>query len=105
MPNKLHKGLIVSTVAINSLGIGLILPVMPDLLQQVGQVDIARAAAIGGFLSLVFAAMQVLFGPLLGAISDQYGRRPVIILSLIANGLDYTILAVSNSLELFFLHG
>lgn len=101
--HHLPQALIVTTVAINALGIGLILPVMPDLLQQVGHVDIARAAAIGGLLSLAFAAMQVMFGPLLGGLSDQFGRRPVIIISLLANAFDYAILAISNLLWLFFV--
>jgi len=95
--------LVVTIVAINSLGIGLIFPVMPELLQQVGEVDISEAAAIGGLLSLSFAAMQVLFGPLLGALSDQYGRRKVLMVSLLANAIDYAILAVASTLWLFFL--
>ena len=100
---RLPRALVVVIVAINALGIGLILPVMPDLLKQVGEVDIARAAAIGGFLSLAFAAMQVLFGPLLGALSDQFGRRSVLLVSLVSSGIDYAILATSNVLWLFFV--
>ena len=101
--NRTPQVLIVVTIAINSLGIGLALPVMPELLQQVSRADVSQAAAIGGQLSLVFAAMQVLFGPILGSLSDQFGRRPVIILSLVANAVDYAILATSNALWMFFV--
>ena len=101
--SRLSRTLIVAIVAINALGIGLILPVMPELLEQVGNVEIASAAAVGGFLSVVFAVMQVLFGPLLGALSDRFGRRPVLLLSLFTSGIDYVILATSNDLRLFFV--
>ena len=94
---------VVMTVAINSLGIGLILPVMPSLLLEMGLPDLSDAAAIGGMLSLVFAAMQFLFAPLLGRLSDRYGRRVVLITSLVAVGIDYLLLAVASSLWLFFV--
>ena len=101
--SRLPKAVILLIVMTNSLGIGLVLPVMPDLLRQVGEVEIAQAAAIGGLLSLAFAAMQVLFGPTLGALSDQFGRRPVLIVSLLMSALDYLILAVANALWMFFV--
>ena len=94
---------VVLTVAINSLGIGLILPVMPSLLLEMGTENLSDAAAIGGLLSLVFAAMQFLFAPLLGRLSDRYGRRLVLITSLVAVGIDYLLLAVAGSLWLFFV--
>ena len=74
---------------------------MPDLLREVGQVEIGEAAAIGGMLSLAFAAMQVLFGPTLGVLSDRFGRRPVLITSLLMSAVDYAILAVANALWVF----
>ena len=101
--DNLPRALIVSTVALNALGIGLVIPVMPQLLQQIGGVDISRAASIGGMLSLAFVAMQVLFGPLMGALSDQFGRRPVIVISLLTSAIDYAVLSFSNLLLLFFL--
>ncbi len=103
MTSRLPIFLVVATVAMNALGIGIILPVMPQLLVEMGQPDIASAAAIGGFLSLAFAGMQVLFGPLLGALSDQYGRKPILIGSMAITGFDYVILAVSPVLWLFFV--
>ena len=94
--------IVILTVAINSLGIGLIIPVMPALLLETGVPTIAEAASIGGLMSLSFALMQFLFGPVLGRLSDRFGRRPVLISSLVAVGIDYAILAVSASLWLFF---
>jgi len=101
--SRLTTAIVISIVAINSLGIGLVFPVMPALLGEVGQVDIGQAAAIGGLMSLAFAGMQVVFGPLLGALSDRFGRRPVLIISLLASALDYAILAVANALWMFFV--
>jgi DHA1 family tetracycline resistance protein-like MFS transporter len=95
--------IVVVAVALNSLGIGLVLPVMPTLLLDMGVPSVAQAAAIGGLLSLVFASMQFLFGPLLGSLSDRYGRRPVLIASLMALALDYALLAIAGSLWLFFV--
>ncbi len=103
MANRLPVILIVAIVALNSLGIGLVIPVMPELLQQMGQPDLASAAAIGGLLSLAFAGMQALFAPLLGSLSDRFGRRKVLISSLVLTGLDYAILASAPVLWMFFV--
>ncbi len=103
MPNRWSQVVVLTTVAINALGIGLIIPVMPDLLLEMGIPSLSEAAAIGGILSLVFAGMQFLFSPLLGRLSDQFGRRAVLIISLIAVGIDYAILAAAGSLWLFFV--
>ncbi|MEM6276709.1 MAG: MFS transporter [Pseudomonadota bacterium] len=101
MSGRLPIILIVAIVMINALGIGIILPVMPALLMDMGKPDISSAVAIGGFLSLAFAAMQVIFGPLLGQLSDRFGRRPVLLLSLLSAGIDYAILAAAPVLWLF----
>lgn len=101
--NKLPFAVVILTVAINSLGIGLIFPVMPSLLLEMGIPSIAQAASIGGLMSLVFALMQFLCGPMLGRLSDRFGRRAVLLTSLIAVGIDYAILAVAGSLWLFFI--
>jgi len=101
--SRFTTAIVISIVAINALGIGLVLPVMPALLGEVGQVDIGQAAAIGGLMSFAFAGMQVLFGPLLGALSDRFGRRPVLIISLLMSALDYAILSIANALWVFFV--
>jgi len=88
---------------LNSMGLGLIVPVMPELLSELGDGSIANAAAIGGYLSLVFAAMQFVFGPILGALSDRFGRRPVLIASLGLAAVDYLLMALAPQLWMIFI--
>lgn len=89
---------ILFTVMLDAMGIGLIVPVMPDLLQEVRGSGVASAALWGGVLSTTFAAMQFLFGPLIGAVSDRYGRRPVLLISLVVMAADYLVMAVAGSI-------
>ena len=91
---------ILLTVMIDAMGIGLIVPVMPDLIQEVRGMGIGTAALWGGLLSTSFAAMQFLFGPLLGALSDRYGRRPILLVSLVVLALDYLVMAVAGTIWL-----
>jgi len=88
---------------LDAVGIGLILPVWPELIKEVAEVTLADAALWGGLLSFTYAAMQFLCGPLLGNLSDRYGRRPVLIISLIFMGLDYFLLAIAPTLLLLFI--
>ncbi len=83
------------TVLINMIGFGIVMPVMPDLIRDVTGQDLAAAARWGGYLSLVYALMQFVMMPILGALSDRYGRRPVILISLAAFSVDYLIMAVA----------
>lgn len=94
---------IIFTVTLDAMGIGLIMPVMPDLIREIRGTSISDAALWGGLMSFTYAAMQFLFGPLLGNLSDRYGRRPVLILSLFFMGLDYLLLALAPTLLLFFI--
>ncbi|MCV6584499.1 MAG: TCR/Tet family MFS transporter [Marinibacterium sp.] len=91
------------TVTLDAMGIGLIVPVMPDLIREVSGGDLARAALWGGVLSTVFAVMQFAFSPLLGNLSDRFGRRPVLLLSLVVMTADYLVMAVAGSLWLLLL--
>ncbi|MEL6450183.1 MAG: TCR/Tet family MFS transporter [Pseudomonadota bacterium] len=91
---------ILLTVMIDAMGIGLIVPVMPALIQDVRGADLGAAALWGGVLSTTFAAMQFLFGPLLGALSDRFGRRPILLGSLVVLALDYLVMAVAGSIWL-----
>lgn len=88
---------------LDAMGIGLILPVMPALLQEVSQTSMADAAFWGGILTASYAAMQFLFGPLLGNLSDRFGRRPVLIISLVFMGFDYFLMAIAPTLFLLFV--
>ena len=103
MSRRLPFFFVLTTVAIDSMGIGLILPVMPDLIQEVGAGGLAEAAIWGGILSTVYAVMQFLCGPLLGSLSDRYGRRPVLLVSLAVMALDYLVMAVAGTIWLLFL--
>ncbi|GGX51824.1 tetracycline resistance MFS efflux pump [Tateyamaria omphalii] len=100
---KLPVVFILLTVMIDAMGIGLIVPVMPDLIQEVQGMGLGTAALWGGVLSTTFAAMQFLFGPLLGALSDRYGRRPILLVSLIVLALDYLVMAVAGTIWLLLL--
>ena len=91
------------TVTLDAMGIGLILPVMPDLIREVSGGDIARAALWGGVLSTVFAVMQFFFSPLLGNLSDRYGRRPVLLISLVVMAADYVVMALAGSIWLLLV--
>ncbi|OZB18736.1 MAG: tetracycline resistance MFS efflux pump [Rhodobacterales bacterium 34-62-10] len=91
---------ILITVVIDAMGIGLILPVMPDLIRETTGGTLAQAAVWGGILSTVFAAMQFLFGPILGALSDRFGRRPILLVSLLVMAVDYVVMALAGSIWL-----
>ena len=78
---RLQVAVIFGTVTLDAMGIGLILPIMPELLREVGGGSLAEAALWGGILSTVFAVMQFVFGPILGSLSDAIGRRPVLLVS------------------------
>lgn len=85
------------------MGIGLIVPVMPDLIREVQGGTLATAALWGGVLSTAFAVMQFLFGPMVGNLSDRYGRRPVLLISLAVMALDYLVMAVAGTIWLLLL--
>ncbi|KPP85280.1 MAG: MFS transporter, DHA1 family, tetracycline resistance protein [Rhodobacteraceae bacterium HLUCCO07] len=91
---------IVLTVVIDAMGIGLIMPVMPALIAEVEGTSIAQAAIWGGVLSTAFAVMQFLFAPLIGALSDRFGRRPVLLISLVVMATDYVVMALAGSIWL-----
>lgn len=92
---------ILLTVMIDAMGVGLIIPVMPDLIQEVQPGSTLSTAALwGGVLSTVFAVMQFLFGPVVGNLSDRFGRRPVLLVSLVVMALDYVVMAVAGSIWL-----
>jgi DHA1 family tetracycline resistance protein-like MFS transporter len=93
---------ILITLTLDAMGIGLILPVMPDLIAEVGGTGIAGAAVWGGILATSFAVMQFIFGPIVGSFSDRFGRRPVLLVSLVVMAIDYVVMAVAGSIWLLF---
>src|SRR2546430_15378905 len=94
---------IFGTVLLDMLALGIIAPVFPKLVIQLeGGNDVSAAGALGLF-GTVWAAMQFVFAPVLGAVSDRVGRRPVILLSCLGLGLDYAIMALAPTLGWLFV--
>lgn len=100
---RLPLAFILITTMIDSMGIGLILPVMPALLREIGDIPLSDAALWGGVLMTAFAAMQFIFGPVVGALSDRFGRRPVLLTALFVMALDYIVMAVAQTFWLLFI--
>lgn len=91
------------SVLIDTTGFGLIFPVLPELIQQLIQGDISTAATYGGWLAFAFAVTQFLFAPLLGNLSDRFGRRPVLLACLAAFGINYLFMALAGSIFWLFI--
>lgn len=91
---------ILITVMIDAMGIGLMMPVMPDLIQEISGKNLGNAAIWGGIMATTFAVMQFLFGPTIGNLSDRFGRRPVLLVALFVMAADYLVMAVAGSLWL-----
>lgn len=95
--------LILVTLFIDTMGFGIIIPVIPDLLKEMtGNPSISHAALIGGFLITTYSVMQFICGPIFGGLSDRYGRRPVLLASLFGFGVDYLITAFAPSIGWLF---
>src|SRR5438067_11985292 len=94
---------IFATVLFDTLGFGIIIPVLPVLVVSFVGGDTARGAEVFGLFGTTWALMQFLFAPLLGALSDRFGRRPVLILSAFGLGIDYIIMALAPNLTWLFI--
>jgi len=103
MNQRLAITFILLSVVMDSMGIGLIMPVMPDLIREIEGTDIGSAAVWGGILATIFAVMQFLFGPTIGSLSDRFGRRPVLLLSLVVMAFDYVLMAVAGTMWLLII--
>jgi len=102
-PRRAAMVFILVTVGLDMLALGVMLPVLPKLITQFQGGDIAKAASIAGVFSFSWAFMQFLFQPVLGALSDRFGRRPVVLLSNFGLGLDYVFMALAPSLPFLFV--
>jgi DHA1 family tetracycline resistance protein-like MFS transporter len=94
---------ILITVFLDMLALGVVIPVLPELIKAFEGGDTHDAAHIVGYFAAAWALMQFLFQPVLGSLSDRFGRRPVIILSNIGLGLDYILMALAPSLWVLFI--
>src|SRR5262245_53509108 len=91
------------TVMLDVLALGIVIPVLPQLVADFLGGDLRRAAVVFGMFVTVWEAMQFFFSPLLGALSDRFGRRPVILASNFGLGIDYAIMALAPSLGWLFV--
>lgn len=91
------------TVLVDAIGFGIILPVLPRLIMGLTGVGIDRAAAYGGWLAFVYALMQFFCAPVLGNLSDHFGRRPVLLFALAALAVDYCVMGAAPRISWLFI--
>lgn len=94
---------IVVTLILDVLGMGIVIPVMPELVTELSGGDASAAAVHYGLLVSSFALMQLLFAPVLGSLSDRFGRRPIILLSLLGFGANYLLMAFAPTLTWLYV--
>jgi len=102
-PSNLPMMFILITVVLDSVGFGIIMPVLPSLIEDVMAVSLSEAATWGGYLLFAYAAMQFGFGPIMGNLSDRFGRRPVLLISLGVMAVDYIIMGLAHSFILLLI--
>ncbi len=91
------------TIFIDVLGLGIIIPVLPKLLQTLGHINVREASWYNGWLTFVYASMQLIFGLVMGNLSDRYGRRPVLLISLFGFSIDYMVMAFAPTIGWLFV--
>ncbi len=91
------------TLLIDVIGLGIIIPILPRLMMEMTGETVAEASAEGGWLMFAYASMMFVFSPILGNLSDRYGRRPIILFSLFGLGIDYLFMAMAPSLFWLFI--
>ncbi len=96
-------GFVLLTVLLDMVGFGIIIPVLPSLIEEVGHVGLAEAATIGGWMFFAFSMAQFLCAPLVGNLSDSFGRRPLLLLAIFGLGLDYVLSAWAPTLMWLFV--
>ena len=104
-PQFVRRGLLLvfMTLFLDIIGIAIIMPVLPTFLEELTGADISTAAVDGGWLLLVYAGMQFLFAPMIGNLSDRFGRRPVLLASIFTFALDNLICALATTYWMLFV--
>ena len=100
---KSSLGFIFVTILIDCIGFGVIIPVLPNLIRELSGQTIANSSEIGGLLLVAYAVAQFIFAPIVGGLSDKYGRRPILLISLFGLGIDYIFLSFAPSLAWLFV--
>ncbi|TKC10205.1 TCR/Tet family MFS transporter [Pedobacter polaris] len=104
MDNKKSTlGFIFITILIDCIGFGIIIPVLPDLIKELSGRSLAEAAEYGGLLLVAYSIAQFAFSPIVGGLSDKYGRRPILLISLLGLGIDYIFLSFAPTLAWLFV--
>lgn len=96
-------GFIFITIFIDVMGLAIIIPVIPNLLKELGNVDYSAASEINGWLTFTYASMQILFSSVMGNLSDRYGRRPILLISLLGFSIDYMFMAFAPTVFWLFI--
>lgn len=91
------------TILVDVIGIGIIIPVVPSLIESLTGEGLSVAAKYGGYLMVAFAGMQFFFAPIMGELSDKYGRRPILLISLLGLGIDYVFHAFAPTIGWLFV--
>lgn len=91
------------TMLTNAISFGIIIPVTPNLVQELGDIDLPAATAIGGQLALIYAAFQFVFSPIMGNLSDRFGRRPVLLLAMFGLAIEFIVMALAPNLLWLFI--
>jgi DHA1 family tetracycline resistance protein-like MFS transporter len=102
-PPKAALAFIFAIVLLDVIALGIVIPVLPKLIESMLGGNTQRAAEVFGFFGTAWALMQFTFSPVLGALSDRFGRRPVLLISMTGHGLDYVLMALAPSLAWLFI--
>ncbi len=94
---------ILATLMLDAIGIGIVFPIMPDLMERVGAGNVGEGSLWAGVLMAAYAGAQFVFGPVVGSVSDAWGRRPVLLLALACLVLDYVLMALAGTFWLLLL--
>jgi len=101
--SRLTLACILVTILLDMIGVGIIVPVLPELLEELTGGSVANAAVIGGYLVFTYAFMQFVFSPVLGNLSDRFGRRPILLASLLGLTFDYLMMSIAPVVWYLFI--